>query len=247
MREARGLADDIGIYPIMLDGQNDLLCPSLAVLQHGRLYFGFEAEKRRSETGALVFSHLKVCLACEAEESRQPLSDCRSDCLADGRCRGTFPQKCKASELTICFLAWVMREARHRLPSDLGNPEEQRFTYNLGVPLAQLDLYSPLREAYRRVGFHAWLLSEGMSQGIELEKVLSWIGEIKNRGLPSADQSLVQLCTEAGAAIVSCLASPDMLPGMYGLIDVGAWTTDISFFRRVELTISPYAGIVKKG
>jgi hypothetical protein len=45
----------------------------------------------------------------------------------------------------------------------------------------------------------------------------------------------VQLCPEAQAAIISYLASPAMDPGLYSLIDIGAWTTDVSFFRRPEL------------
>ncbi|MGE4095876.1 MAG: hypothetical protein AB7G75_34115 [Candidatus Binatia bacterium] len=124
------------------------------------------------------------------------------------------------------------------MPPAFGDATESRFTYNLGVPLDQLDHSSPLCEAYSRVSFRAWQLSDGMRQGIELKTVLSWIGALKDQPVPQENLRLVQLCTEAGAAVMACRASLDLTPGMYGLIDIGAWTTDISFFRHVALKVT---------
>ena len=135
----------------------------------------------------------------------------------------------------MCFLAWVMGETRRCLPPAFGDVTESRFTYNLGVPLDQRDYSSPLCDAYSRVSFLAWRLSEGMRQGVELSTVLSWIGELEEQTLPQQNSRFVHLCTEAGAAVFACRTSLDLAPGMYGLIDIGAWTTDISFFRQVAL------------
>ena len=166
--------DEHPIYVLRIGGGAEALCPSLVLVDRiGSLYFGSEAEKRAFEDGTRVFPHLKTCLACEAHDADKRLSDCLSY-QKEGRCQGLFPGDVRASDLITCFLAWAMREARKSLPADLRASSAIRFTYNLGVPVEQLDRDSSLRDTYRMIAFRAWLLSEGMRQGIRLETAMEW-------------------------------------------------------------------------
>lgn len=107
--------------------------------------------------------------------------------------------------------------------------------YHIGVPVGQLDPTSKLADIYRCIGYCAEKLSYEVVQGIKLSNALDAIRSLTDAPLPPPEESDVQLCPEAQAAIISYLASPAMEPGLYCLIDIGAWTTDISFFRRVKL------------
>jgi hypothetical protein len=127
-----------------------------------------------------------------------------------------------------------MGQARQNVPRKLLGRTQVGFTYNLGVPLDQLDRDTALLRKYREIAFRAWRLSEGIIQGIPINRALSWIGAIRDVPAPPPERNPVQLCGETGAAIVSCALSPNMPSGLYGLVDVGAWTTDISFFRLTD-------------
>jgi hypothetical protein len=80
-----------------------------------------------------------------------------------------------------------------------------------------------------------------MRQGIRLETALEWIRGTSSLQAPPDEESPVLLCTEAGAALVIWLESPDVNPGMYAVLDIGAWTTEIGVFTRV-LTSRDKAG-----
>jgi hypothetical protein len=240
-----GLGPDVRIYALSLGGsppgEQTLLCPSVVAIQAGRLYFGFEAERRR-QSADVVFGHLKVCVACEVENQGRCLPGCQSLSQARRTCDGVFRLTwgqdrvgLRAQEVTALFLAWVMKQARSTLPWALKGPDPAEFSYNVGVPLDQLRPASPLRDAYRRMTFEGWRLSESVDQGLPLDQALAWIEKLREEEVPSEAVCKVQLCSELGAALVAFVTSPTIGPGIYGLVDIGAWTTEMSFF---ELTSS---------
>ncbi|MGH8013072.1 MAG: hypothetical protein ACREQ4_11270 [Candidatus Binataceae bacterium] len=116
----------------------------------------------------------------------------------------------------------------------MGEESEWRFTYNLGVPLKSVDERFGLSSIYEELAFRALRLSAEMEQGIKLEKVRGWIAALKSTSTPDSKTNPVQLRTEAGAALVGWLLSPNSRPGMYAILDIGAWTTDISVFRCIK-------------
>ena len=239
VRERGKSPDEVATFACTLPDEGGFLCPSLVALRGGRLYFGSRAETESDQPASLTFPHLKVCLTCEAEVGGHKLSDCTS-CSNEGRCSGVFSQpsltgsSLKASDLAICFLAWVMGSIGNSLPSELkqGQPGDPRLTFNVGVPVRYLDEEPRLKKAYWRVVSHAWRLARGVTQGIDLQTIRNWIDQLDAHGLPTEQELPVQLKTEAEAAIVSWLMSPEFLPGPYCLIDIGAWTTDVSLFRK---------------
>lgn len=236
-RERLGISAGVPFYPIALSDQGELLCPSVVSLDNDRLYFGFVADEKRGNSFAQLFPHLKVCMACSVE-CRRPLSDCAALRDAEGNCSGTLASTLAAHELVALFLAWVMGEAKRRRPKDFMEDVEVDFTFNIGVPVGHLDTDLPYERTYRWVGHCAELLSDRVQQGLPASEAAAMIAELRSVTPPPPEQSTVQYCPEAQAAIISHLASPEMGPGLYGLIDVGAWTTDVSFFRRVQLVVS---------
>jgi hypothetical protein len=233
--------DEVVTFACTLPGEQSLLCPSSVALRRGRLFFGSRAEKAIDERDAQLFPHVKVCFICEAEGGGHKLPDCAS-CSNGSKCSGIFSlsaggvKSLSASDLTICFLAWVMGSIENSLPAELrtdaANP---RLTFNVGVPVRYLDDEPELRKAYWRVVSHAWRLARGMTQEIDVATVRSWIDQLDGQKLPTASDLPVQLKTEAEGAIVSWLMSPEFLPGPYCLIDIGAFTTDVSIFRKEEV------------
>jgi hypothetical protein len=223
VRKALG-GNDVPIYPIPFSWdktKSTYLCPSVLSIHEDKIYFGHEVH------GLKIFPHLKVCIACEVGHVE------RKDCVVKERCHFTDSSShLKPSDLASLFLGWIMKEARIRLPKELNN--SPHFIYNIGVPLKQLDT-GPLHKCYKKIAYCAWRISEGAHQGLSLEHARHWIKLLQNSTLPEPERSSVQLCPETSAAIVSYVKSPDSLPGLYSIIDIGAWTTDVSFFRLTDI------------
>lgn len=226
--------DDIPIYPIEFESgslpqTNSLLCPSFALTKDEKIYFGNMALSLISKGRG--YQHLKVCLACKSENSRP-------SCVSSEIC--PFEDTVLVSHLTTAYLAWVMKEARQRAPGT-DRKRELSFIYNVGVPVKHLDdgEGSRLLKIYRKIAFNAWRISEGMSQGIRLSTISSWLDQLDDddKEIPAATNSPVLLAPEASAAILSYLNSTDSTPGLYCILDIGAWTADISFFRLTDIAM----------
>jgi hypothetical protein len=244
LRENVGLDEDAKLYRVELDPGRGLLCPSLMVLGDGHAYFGGEAQARLGLSSCLPFPHLKVCLACEADGGR-PLSDCRATCDGAGICRGVFapPGEVHATELAACFIAWVMATARERVPQELGDPAHCSFTYNVGVPVGQLEGAPAVKERYLRVVRAAERISGRVRQRMRFEDAVTLAREALAAPLDDRlERDTIQLCAEAGAAMVPYFVCPDTAEGLYALVDIGAWTTDISIFRLTDLIGGDHAG-----
>jgi hypothetical protein len=234
MRKELG-GDDVAIYPIPLNSESistksKFLCPSLLSIKNGKVFFGDRALQEKEQ----LIPHLKVCIACEINKSDR---EGHIDCVYQKKCpfdHLAFPVK--ASEMATLYLAWVMKKARANIPRELTSKELPLFTYNLGVPVKQLD-ENPLLESYRKISHDAWRLSEGLHQGIKINQAVDWIAELEDVEIPSIESSPIQLAPETNAAIVAYLKSSDSLPGLYGIIDIGAWTSDISFFRLTDINM----------
>jgi hypothetical protein len=242
-----GLAEDVPVYPIAFrDDVNDgsqYLLPSAVALLDGKLYFAWEAEARTKGNGA-VLGHLKVCLACDGTRCRkadakgcQGVSASPRDSSNREASFHFGDQEVSARDLVIAYLAWIIGETRRRLPSGLASQSDARFTCNLGVPIDWLEASSPLTAVYERIAYSAWLLSLGMRQGIPVGTIRDWILQADHKLLPPANKSPLQLCPETTAATISYANSPRPQTGLYGLVDVGAWTTDISFFRLTDVSL----------
>jgi len=224
--------EDIPIYPIKfqdghLSGRASYLCPSLVAVENGKVYFGDMAIEQTPNR--VRYQHLKVCLACKSENFS-------SSCVASEIC--PVEDDSLMSDLITLYFAWIMNTIRRNIPPELQEPQPS-FFYNIGLPIKYLDLgtNAELLKRYRKITFDAWRLSEGVSQGIDLNNARNWLSQIKGDSPPSVENSPVLLAPESSAAIVSYVNSVDSEPGLYCIVDIGAWTTDISFFRLSDNTL----------
>jgi len=230
------------VYVISLGSEDTALCPSTVTVEGGCLYFGSEAERRAHASGAQVFRQFKVCVACEVGlKSEVPTSGCRCKRRADtGTCSAIFTlsnteNTVLASDLLTFFLSWAMGESRRRIPNDLTGGRLPRTTYSISAPVDQIDAGSKLNGAYARVVFHAWRLSSAIQQGTGLTEALSWIASVQSVPLPPEGDRAVELCPESGAIAAGYAMSPEIEEGLYTVIDIGAWTTEMAFLRYTEV------------
>ena len=226
--------DDVPIYPVILEKDTygqlaSPLCPSLIAIKDNKIYFGQEAFAKASN-GARRIEHVKACIACN-------LFDSSIDCVSSATCPyldGTL----SPVKLAALYIGWVMKESRGEASKILrGN--QFSFIYNVGVPIKHLDWGQDdqLYQKYRGIFYAAWRISEGVKQGMDLQVALSWLEEINEMGVPSFQDSLVQAAPESSAAIVSYVNSTESQPGLYSIVDIGAWTTDVSFFRLTDISM----------
>lgn len=237
--------DSEPVYVVSFSDQTSgYLCPSSVLVRKGRIFFGPEAE-RLAKGGTPPYRHLKVCLSCEVETHHHDageLAECSSDRDShSGRCTGKFSGEARLtpSQLVTLYLAWVMRESRARLGSALSEAGTKWCSYHIGVPLENLTETATLSRAYVKVTYLAWLLSNGVEQGMELGRALAWYAEAQSSTIPTTQENPVALAPEIAAALVpfinDCVpGSEPIAPGLYGLIDIGAWTTDVALFRLAE-------------
>lgn len=238
---ARPPGNSTKVHVIILGNKKTALCPSTVVIEGGRLYFGAEAEKRVHLPDTRIFRQLKVCLACESGvEHAVPTSGCLSERDEKTKsCTAIFEvtnkgESAYASDLLTLFLAWAMGESRRQLPDELTGGRLTRCTYSISAPVDQIDAGSDLNDAYARVVFHSWRLSAAVQQGITLKKALSWITAIENIPLPPEEDRMVELCAESGAIVAGYTMSPEIEEGLYAVVDIGAWTSEMSIFRFSE-------------
>lgn len=226
------------IYLAYLDGSDSYLCPSTVLIKNERLYFGHEAE-RQATSDAVPLRHLKACLACEVEPTQATtFAECTSTREAGtSRCAGSFRHShlLSASQLTTLYLGWVMHEARGVVSKALDLRSNTPFTYHVGVPLEHIDKSSAFLSQYKKISYQAWRISEGVIQDLDLSKAVKWLNEVTNEPMPNAEDSPVHLAPEIVASLVpfinGCVRSASLTPGLYGLVDIGAWTTDVAMFR----------------
>ncbi|MFN8545522.1 MAG: hypothetical protein U0807_15115 [Candidatus Binatia bacterium] len=219
------------MHALIIDDAEELLCPSVVTCDGGRLYFGSEALKRGRRSGSTVFQHLKTCLGCEADVSNARLTGCRFFPTGGSACGqpAAVPDhgQITPTELATCFLAWTFGRARARLSQDTA----PNLTFNVGVPVGDHIEDSSLMRRYRRMGSDAWRLSTVMNQGVSLTEAADWIRQLRPLPVPPPEQSKVAYCFEAGAALLAFAMRPGAADGIYGLIDIGAWTSDVAFFH----------------
>jgi hypothetical protein len=238
IRPTLGDGPDVKTYPIAFDTKADdpLFGPSTIGCKGSRFYFGAEAEALTDD--CRIWRHIKVCLACEAENT---FASAGCFCASAGTTRevirGGFAAgglRAGPTDLATLYIAWVMGTVLAAIPQSLRKAGEPILTCNIGVPVDQIDRTSRLHSAYERLANGAWRLRGHVIQGIDAATALGWLQSLKATE-PSTDGS-VSLCPETGAAAVAHIANPTTREGMYVLVDIGAWTTDISFFRLTDVS-----------
>ena len=192
--------------------------PSTVILEGGRLWFGWEAEARRARA-TLVWDSLKAKSAVRGGWHNSAgldgvvLADLVALSLAHAICIG-------------------QRQAAEHAASMRATA---RMTMTLGAPEPDLQVRS---DAYLDAVAPAYLMVRDSSydpQGRPADEGVTQLRTIKDDVLPHIDRSSDNrdrwLRPEVAAAMMWLYESPRVGEGPYTVIDIGAATTNASFFR----------------
>jgi hypothetical protein len=220
-----------------ISGYPSVCLPStLKILRDGELLLGNAAEK--DQHPGTVFRSLKVCFACnhnalscrDCGPSAQPGKVARGRFLiqtdSDGDIRVT------AAELCALLVAGLMREARSTIIGCLPPGSRVKFISNMAAPLDQLET-NRIRDPFEKLFYFGAELAEQLAAHHTFESALSLCRRLVENvpSIPDSEERLTFVVPEAIAAVHAYCKLPQTEDGLYALIDVGAGTTNVSFFR----------------
>jgi hypothetical protein len=216
---------------LQLDRGFESKFPSLVTYQKGTLWFGWEAERRRAKRGAISYGSVKVRMALPEAFRGEPVA---------------FPEGLTATDLatlTVLFLVQVGEAAATRHASKLGR--EPRMSFTIGAPMSQLD-QKGLQRTFVQMARLANALRQAappLVKGLHPRRARSLLDEAKREVEASESKDpRVWVRSEVESALIWPFRSPTVAAGLYAAIDVGAGTTDASFFR-----ITPELGSGREG
>lgn len=208
---------------------------SCVVLEGGELHFGRAAEERRGGRAAIVYDSVKMRVAAEA------MLDA-SLCAAP---QPVLPEGISAKQLAVLSVWQLMtaslEHAREMIRGRGKGEEEVRGTYALGIPTSFFE--TPyLRRTFWEVLEGARLLMQregAASQRMDCAKARHLVSETEAHSrvadMPDDPVDLrMELRPEAEAALWWALESPAVPAGPFIKVDVGAGTTNASYFRLVH-------------
>jgi hypothetical protein len=139
--------------------------------------------------------------------------------------------------LVVVYLLQVGFARAQAYCSALSPPSMPRMSMSMGVPMSVLD-EGHLSDKFltiARAAFDIWK-AEGdqptLANGIDVDRARSLVAEARERvGGRPATSPREWIRSEAEAGLLWIFRSPSVREGLYGCVDVGAGTTDVSFFR----------------
>jgi hypothetical protein len=211
------------------DGEN-VSIPSTLRIREGKVWCGHKAEALR---GGQALRSLKVCVACSegAITCRCRTDGC--DAQQGGRLAIDTPegqQLVPAGELCAILIAGLLHEAASAALEQAGSKHLATLIVNVAAPLDQVK-HDPLGDVFEQVLGYATALRGKIVNGMSWKAARYEYQQVAGRPLPSREARTFHFFPEAIAAIHAYSKSPTAAEGLYALVDVGAGTTAVSFFR----------------
>ena len=195
------------------DGYPWFASPSLVCLDGDRIVFGRDAAMHKR---GMVFPSLKVRLL-------QPR-------IAEDTADDNFPVGIGPDLLVACYLSWALR----RIKQDTADLESSSMFLNVAAPMDHIE-DETLKTRYLRIVQAAWESVFGeeqraVEQGAKIEDLKNWFMPwLKDdKAVPGIEHRRYEVLPETVAPIVSLSRNPEMAPGMYLIVDMGAGTTELS-------------------
>ena len=186
-------------------------------------------------TAPSVVRSFKMCLPCQARrDAGTPQTGTCPRCSSVAP--GTFQlsgETISAEDLCTLHLSVMLSEVLPRVPAVLGVDASQlRIYVNAAAPLDQLKQFGSVGPYFERAVFYALRIAEtGVPKRRWLiSEALDSLRSARRHPLPAESESCTALFPETHAAMTGYLLLPESERGLYGLLDVGAGTTDVSFF-----------------
>lgn len=195
--------------------------PSLVTLLDDRLWFGWEAERRRMTPSATAYTSVKVRMAMpDAFYGRHT----------------PLPADCDAQSLAILTVLYLVQEADRaavNYASSIGC--RPRLSMTMGAPMSNLndvayrmlfvDVVRAASDLLRSAGLD---LSDGIPRADGAALAQEALARVRRR--PVSDWR-TWVRSEVESALLVPFMSPAVADGLFAAIDIGAGTTDASFFR----------------
>jgi len=215
----------------------DFVLPSAIRVINGKLYFGDEAEKKAPQGNAI--RSFKICMVCQHE------SDLQNNCnLVVDHTLHLSPVEIKlpgndGNYLSFCpcdlgtlYLAYVIGIVRRKIENQFGKDYDLKITLNAGVPINFIE-NEKVESAFNESLYYANCMHECVHNGTDINDLYQTIKNLKIScpEIPGPEIRTTFVQPETIAAVFSYVLSPIADDGLYGIADVGAGTTDVSFFR----------------
>jgi hypothetical protein len=140
-----------------------------------------------------------------------------------------------AEDIATWYLAFIIGYSKREIASRWGDKFVLQPLFNVGAPIDQWNARRGA-ELFKRVAFYGERLSHVVADGIRLADLLAAYKQAKAQHplIPPEAERLVFVQPETAAGLMSFVTSPRVPAGLYGIVDVGAGTTDVSFFRLAD-------------
>ena len=209
--------------------------PSIVHIRDNRAFFCAGAANGNKRADA-EFNSFKVCLACQ-----HGLASCRG-CAHRGETPGLFlfpnlmgVDQLEAEQIATFYLAFVIGYSKREIERRWGDEFVLKPLFNIGAPIDQWNAQRG-SEVFTRVAFYGEKLSAAVLDGAPLVDLLTAYKRMKAEypRIPPEAERVVFVQPETAAGLMSFVTSPRAATGLYGIVDVGAGTTDVSFFRLAD-------------
>lgn len=214
-------------------GVASILLPSTIMIRDGALYFGTsEQDIRRGDT---LLRSIKLCVLCSRKSS---ICRCGNDMSTAGMIRlFNRAEATPASSISCLFLAYVFHEVETRLIKRYPH-ERLHLVWNVGCPLDHLDATGRRGEWERMTGA-AMELRGKVANPADGSLVAEATRLIQHFTVPPQEVRNYFVQPEGLAAVKAFLESPHAEPKTYAIVDVGAGTTEASFFFNGRMSTEP--------
>lgn len=216
--------------------------PSTIAAQSGKFYLGVEAEK-------LFLKNEAHCLVRSIKREVQSLFELKPLAnkgkykfkTADGR-----TVKVSSVYLGILLMGYAMGLSKKMVCEFYGERYDIRPDFNVAVPLDSLN-HEIAEKQWERLAFIAEKASDRIVSGIDVATAMDLIDQISRDcvEIPPVSDRVTFVLPETAAAVITYFTSGIGKDGLFGIVDIGAGTTDVTFFRHFarpeELKNSFYA------
>jgi hypothetical protein len=214
-------------------GLASILLPSTVAIRDGALCFGVSEQDVRK--GDILLRSIKLCVLCSRKSS---ICRCGNATATAGAIRMfKNAEPIPASAVCCLFLAYVFRQVEDRLISQYPD-EHLHMVWNIGCPLDHLDATGRRGEWERMTGAAMELRTRVLNPA-DRTLVAEAARLIQHFTVPRQEVRKYFVQPEGLAAVKAFLESPHAEPRTYAIIDVGAGTTEVSFFFNGRVTTEP--------
>jgi hypothetical protein len=215
------------------DGLGQWLLPSTVLLRNDKVCFG--VPEREEEQHGLCLRSLKLCLLCRR---KPPVCRCGNPGAQGGSIRlSEAHYDLPASAFAGLFLAYVFCQVERRLLERFPN-DQLVLLWNIGCPMDYTDA-DGYRCDWEKLAGTAMELRTLASGDVKMSLLDEFARHLERFDVPPEEERNYFVQPEGLAAVKAFLESPDAEMKTYAIVDVGAGTTEVSFFFNGKAMAEP--------